>query len=295
MSTRKIACFSLFLLACSGGGGFIPRKDGGTNGGDGGAQHDMAMKMMGDGGVMCSTMNEPCGTGCCQGLSCTNGTCQQGTCKSSGTSCTQGDTCCEGTVCNSIDAICEACGQNGKLCELQTDCCNGLSCMNGSCQVPQTCSTQGQACGIGCCQGLICNSFTQSCSTCGTANAQCGQDADCCSQQGYVCTNNSCQMPMACAGNGQACTTSADCCNKLYCQNNSCTAAPTCTVIGGTCTANNIDPNGYMVCCESASMDCPSGKCCIEHMYQMVANIKCHQSSDCCNNEVCDVNTGMCN
>jgi hypothetical protein len=93
----------------------------------------------------------------------------------------------------------------------------------------------------------------------------------------------------SCRGSGGACGTSYDCCQGLYCQNGACTAAPSCGVIGAGC----VD---YTTCCESASMDCPVGRCCIEKLYQNMSGnmIRCWVDSDCCNGEICDQASGLC-
>lgn len=368
---RHLACLALvpalFLAGCpSGGGTFIPKKDGGTDAAiehpDGGPGPD---------GGGCGMVNAACNNGdkpCCQGLSCVNGSCfKPNTCKNQGEGCLQTDVCCNGLLCNSFDSICEACGMSETRCTKTADCCNGFTCnlMTNFCQGMQVCSQNGAACMLDadCCSG-ICNNFTAKCANCGSAvNAPCANDTDCCGGQGWTCnlqTNLCWQGPM-CKQNGQACNADGDCCGKLcnsfsltcaacganvntncgrdadcctgqgwtcnmqtfkcwqgamcgkqgvacahtleccqgfYCENAKCTNAPMCKPLGGSCPPNDpmkpYDPQGYLVCCDSDSMECISSKCCIDKMYQVITEVKCHVNSDCCPMQTCNVQTGMC-
>ncbi len=344
---RSLACLSLvaILAGCSGGGTFIPRKDGGA---------DLAMSdgAGGGDGMMCHGLNQPCANpgDCCNGFSCVNSHCvQPNTCKNMGDGCTQADTCCNGLLCNSFDSTCEACGQNGARCTKNGDCCNGFACnlQTNFCQVSMNCSQNGancnadNACCSGICNGLVgqcaacgstmnsqctrdaecctgqgwtcnlmtdrcwmapkcaglgqacggdqdccnnlCNSFNLVCATCGSSvNSFCARDADCCVGQGWTCNlgTNHCQQGQMCGKQGAACVETVDCCQGYYCENSKCTNAPMCKVVGAQCVQ-------YTDCCDAASLDCPSGICCIEKIYQDTTQIKCYKDADCCNAEKC--------
>jgi hypothetical protein len=147
---------------------------------------------------------------------------------------------------------------------------------------------------------IVCNAYYSKCTSCGSANAGCSVNADCCN--GYTCDTSAhkCKLGTStCTGAGQDCSNSATaaCCQGLYCDSpgagadagggaRSCTAAPSCKRIGDTCAA-------YTDCCESASMDCLADKCCILGSFQNTSQIKCYATSDCCTG-TCNTTTGQC-
>jgi len=158
---------------------------------------------------------------------------------------------------------------------------------------PTTCKNANEACAQGdnCCNGLVCNGFDGVCEKCGQNGARCTTTGDCCN--GVTCNlqTNFCgggppvDMGPQCGGQGAACAATLDCCQGYYCVSNTCTNTPSCKPIAGSC--NSADVNGYMVCCDSMSMDCIANKCCIEKMYQDKTMVRCYGDGDCCNAEKC--------
>ena len=109
------------------------------------------------------------------------------------------------------------CGQTGASCSVSNPCCTGYLCSGGgSCVLP---GHEGDACDgtVGCGNSLTCTSgfCRASCSStavCLALGDDCSSGGTCCGA--LTCSNGICttsHLP-TCKGDGEACTTAADCC-----------------------------------------------------------------------------------
>lgn len=150
----------------------------------------------------CGAKDQPCGEGCCVGLTCYNNKC--GSCQGDNTQCALASDCCS-NVCD--QGTCAHCGGAGESCGPGGKCCTGLQCnVDGAC-----CAKVGTACGgpSDCCEGSTCTNGT--CSTCKQDGVSCTKAGDCCSGTCQSGKCGVCEGP-TCADAAQGAASSADLC-----------------------------------------------------------------------------------
>jgi hypothetical protein len=212
---RTFGLLAIFLLACSGGGSFIPPP------------RDMAMGGGPDGmNNNCGMLGQPCCANqtCSGGTSCMNNMCVGNNCGHIGQACCNGN-------CSDLNSTCMngqcvmtpmMCGNLNEPCCNGTSCNNGLMCSNGSCIMPiQNCGTVG----LPCCQGT------------------CSDGSNCvngtCTQQGPMNpVGHTCVQPSDCTGTGAICYNTIPTYNIQapggYCSNSNCVNDNSCGT-GGFC------------------------------------------------------------
>jgi hypothetical protein len=267
----------IFLAACSGGGGFLPRHDGGV--GSDGATHpgDMAMLSascsngMKDGketDIDCGGNCTPCadGKGCtlgsdCADKVCLNATCSPPSCNDNFQNGSESDVDCGGT--------CSACGQ-GKKCKGSSDCDTNF-CDAGTCKLPP------------CSDGVRDGSESDTdcggtCSPCGDG-FHCNGNSDC---QSSMCTNGTCQAMATCFDgikNGQEtdidcggpncnqCSDGLACLNSNDCVDFNCSKQLCCAQGAANCNGSSFD--GCEVTLSSDPSNCGTcGKVCPQNTPQ---------------------------
>ncbi len=233
MNTHRFAWACLLVIGCSGGGGFIPRRDGGVGG-------DMAMMAAscGDGmkdgketDVDCGGGCMPCadGRGCtlgsdCESQVCLNAQCAAPSCSDKFKNGSESDVDCGG-------GVCDGCA-NGRACKGNGD-CQSQFCDQGTCKQPpcQDGMRDGNETDIDCGGGA--------CAPC-TDGRHCNNNNDC---QSGNCSAGTCQAQATCVDgikNGQE--TDVDC------------GGPNCNpcINGLACLGNN----------DCGSFNCSNGLCC---------------------------------
>ncbi len=238
---RTIGLLALVLIACSGGGSFIPplRDMGGNNGSDG------KMETCGEVGLPCC-VNMACNVNTSV---CMNNTCVSTACGHIGEACCNGNCSDNNSTCTNGQCVMKMtqCGDLNEPCCNGTSCNNGLACTNGTCVQPvQNCGTVG----LQCCQGNICNDG----SSC--VNGTCTQPGPM-NPVGHTCV-----QPSDCSGTSAICYNTIATYNIVapggYCSNTNCASDINCGTGGfcdtmtskecfqlcaakGDCTANNPD------------------------------------------------------
>jgi hypothetical protein len=203
---------------------------------------------------------------CCKGLSCgPDGRCTQPPCSLPGTPCGTG--CCEGLSCvavaqpNGAVDVCSDCDgkyPNGTICELDTECCSGRCddeyklCADASCPILGEACSPGNDCCEGLCEGEVC--------TCHEFDQPCLDNDDCC--------RGRCDLASGvCACSEGTCSDDLDCCSGS-CKAGVCAlscAAPEChdeCTAGGpldsqsvVCGAVNVDPACIDSVCDELTGD----------------------------------------
>ncbi len=275
----------ILLAACSGGGAFIPRHDGGVGSDGGGGGGDLAMlsascgngvKDGKDTDVDCGGNCSPCADGktCtlggdCADQVCLNGHCSAPSCSDGFQNGTESDVDCGGT------GDCARCGQGAK-CKIGTDCTTG-TCTQGHCAEAQCMNgvRDGQEsdvdCGGNCPQcadGSHCNG-NNDCQSASCVNGLCQAQATC-----FDGIKNGQETDVDCGGpnctacsDGQACVSSSDC-SEFNCSQKLCCAA-------GMANCNGSSFDGCEVTLASDPSNC--GSC--GHL--------CPQNTPQCSNGVC--------
>lgn len=188
------AVFSLLIAACQcgtppgdpdgggGGAGGSGGTGGGTGGAGGGGDAPDASIFLPDGGLTCAPVRDACGTGCCPGLACQNGTCQV----PQNNPCGLNALFCSGQ-CTVVINDPNNCGVCGRVCGANT------VCLRGDCLPPSECPAGLTACQGRCVDLQTSNAF---CGTCSTTSA---------CAAGTGCSRGSCVPVVPLDGGGPAC------------------------------------------------------------------------------------------
>ena len=161
-----------------------------------------------------------------------------------------------------------SCRDSGEACTTATDCCSSAeACVSAHCAIA-LCTTTGQPCGAGCCDGLECTAGKCAAPvTCRDVNGACAGTGDCCLP--LVCSASKCVNAPSCRTAGLTCSVSSPCCSPLGCAGGLC----------GSCSAQTKP-------CSTAN-DCCDGLACYRNVKacHTAANLNlgdpCRKDSEC--------------
>lgn len=240
----------------------------------------------------CRTAGSACeaeGSPCCDGGTCTAGTCS---CVPLDGACTYSSSCCDGTC---VAGAC-SCLAKAEACSFDEQCCGDMKCREGvcaartvglhldACEIDQDChldrpctdglccSDQGGDCGSiepWCCEGLVCLRDTRTCGACLPPGASCTIELECCSgacwngacaqNLGESCAEVECRYGLTCGPREVccyepriACEGDEDCCSDA-CEDGLCCLPP-------HSPCNSLQP--FDPCCSGMTCQIPSEICC---------------------------------
>ena len=245
-------------------------------------------------GTSCTQSSACCSSRCEPGTAITNLVCQT-LCSADGVSCTKAQDCCS---LGCFNGVCGGglCRSHEAACSRNSDCCSNICATSGDCELVGddigACQPAGENCaadaGIICCNG--CDTTVGRCrlppTTCHGLGATCASDGDCCKGKCLLNGQNQLACRIPCLADGNACTTTAECCS-FGCSGSPPRCGPPAGAAeagtGGACRSTGQGCTTNLECC---SHSCADGFC---DLPCQLAGVRCRVNSDCCSN-VCASN-----